>query len=144
MRRPQLPCYQAVYAFIANWHDWGVKPIATTVRGELLTSMMPSPFWGMDMSLSFLPLIAQHATSNPSFARVRWVTLSWLISGSATSHRFPVRCFDNGHIDSREARAVVHFLKWLLRSSVRHSSIHVSWLALLLKTVVARKLSTCS
>ena len=33
---------------------------------------------------------------------------------------FSVRCHDREHINLREARAVVHYLKWLLRAEARH------------------------
>ena len=157
MRRPKLSCYHAVYSFTADWHDWGVRDLPRAVRSELLTSVLLSPFWGIDMSLRFLPFIAatdasdefgigacvtdasddyirslsRHVEKNGTYvtiediqpkARARSLGDPILIEkklGDFTSI-FSVRCDDGEHINLREARAVVHFLKWLLRSSSRH------------------------
>ena len=35
---------------------------------------------------------------------------------------FSIKCEDNEHINLREARALVHCVKWVLRSSIRHRS----------------------
>ena len=57
MRRRTLSCYHSVYAFVAGWNDWTRRPLPASVREELLTSILFSTFWGIDMSLPHLPFI---------------------------------------------------------------------------------------
>ena len=159
MRRPKLSCYHSVYAFASNWHDWSTQPVPRTVLAELVTSVLLSAFWGIDMTLPYLPFvaatdasdefgigacvsdtaidlvkdIARRAERDGTYVTIRgiepklrtrslgepiWVD-KWVDDFTTV---FSIKCESAEHINLREARALVHFLKWVLRSSARHKA----------------------
>ena len=71
MRRSKLFCYSVIYAFDAVWKDWTERELPADACQELLTSICLSAFWGVDMTLPFLPFIAATDASD-EFGRLHF------------------------------------------------------------------------